>query len=100
MSSFKKIKGFLGYSVSDTGTVKGPSGNVVKPRKDDDGYERVDLYKDGARSTKFVHTLVNMAHNGTSGEVDHGDRNRSNNSAKNLEAVSHKENMRRVKGKK
>lgn len=95
---FKKIPGFLGYSISENGTVM-RNGKTVKPRKDDDGYNRVDLYKNGERSTKFVHSLVNKVHNGGNGEVDHNDKNRANNKASNLESVSHTENMRRTRKK-
>ena len=98
MSHFKKIPGFLGYEVSQDGTVR-RNGKRVKSRKDDDGYDRVDLYQDGKRKTRFVHSLVNSAHNGGSGEVDHNDKNRSNNNASNLESVSRKENMRRTRKK-
>ena len=96
----KKIPGFPGYSISKSGTVTNSKGDVVKSRKDPQGYERIDLYSGGSRKTKFVHSLVNSAFNHGSGEVDHKDKDRSNNSASNLESVSRKENMRRMKKKK
>lgn len=95
----KPISGFPGYKISSSGKVTGPEGKTVKSRPDRDGYRRVDLYKDGKRFTRFVHTLVNKAYNGGSGEVDHNDKDRSNNNASNLESVSRKENMRRTRKK-
>jgi len=95
----KDIPGFPGYKISENGNVYNKSGKIVKSRKDPDGYKRVDLYQNGIRKTRFVHSLVNSAHNGGTGEVDHNDKNRSNNNASNLESVSRKENMRRTRKK-
>ena len=94
--SFKKIPGFPDYTINKSGTVKNSSGAVVKSRDDSDGYKRVDLRLKGKRFTKFIHSLVNRTFNGTSGEVDHKDNDRTNNSVGNLEKVSHKENMKRL----
>jgi len=95
--AYKPIPGFPGYKVSENGTVLGPDGNKLSPRKDDDGYERVDLRLKGKRFTRFVHTLVASAFNGSKvKEVDHKNNKRSDNHVKNLEPVSHKENMKRL----
>lgn len=96
MSNVKPIPGFPGYKVSSTGTVYGPDGNTLSPRKDSDGYERVDLRLDGKRFTRFVHTLVEKAFGGSGKEVDHKDGDRTNNTASNLETVSRQENMKRM----
>lgn len=96
MAEKKAIPGFPGYKVSSNGTVYGPDGNKLSPRKDDDGYERVDLRLDGKRFTRFVHTLVESAFGGHAKEVDHKDGNRTNNTASNLETVDHDENMKRM----
>lgn len=92
----KSVPNFPGYTVSSDGVVCGPDGNQLSPRKDDDGYMRVDLRRDGKRYTRFVHTLVSAAFHGESKEVDHKDGNRTNPAASNLEPVSHKENMNRM----
>lgn len=92
----KAIPGFPGYTISKSGTVKNESGEIVKARKDSDGYQRVDLYNNGKRYTRFVHTLVNEAYGNGGSEVDHKDNDRANNSAGNLEGVSRKENMKRL----
>lgn len=91
----KPIPGFPGYSVTANGDVYGPEGKL-SPRKDPDGYERVDVRLDGKRFTRFVHTLVEKAFGGNGKEVDHKDGNRTNNKASNLETVSRKENMKRM----
>jgi hypothetical protein len=96
MSDVKNVPGFPGYTVSSTGTVRGPDGNKLSPRKDKDGYERVDLRLEGKRFTKFVHSLVESAFGGSATEVDHKNGNRSDNRASNLETVSRKENMNRM----
>lgn len=96
MNHGKPIPGFPGYTVTSSGTVYGPDGNTLSPRKDSDGYMRVDLRLDGKRFTRFVHTLVEKAFGGHGKEVDHKDGNRKNNSASNLESVSHDENMKRM----
>lgn len=94
--SFKPIPGFPGYKINRGGTIKNSSGEIIKSRDDKDGYKRVDLRNGGKRFTRFVHTLVNRTFNGTSGEVDHKDNDRTNNNASNLEKVSHQENMKRL----
>lgn len=96
MSHGKPIPGFPGYTVTSSGQVYGPDGNKLSPRKDSDGYERVDLRLDGKRFTRFVHTLVEKAFGGSGKEVDHKDGDRTNNTASNLETVSRQENMRRM----
>jgi len=96
MSAKQPIPGFPGYSVTAEGTVYGPDGNTLSPRKDSDGYERVDLRLEGKRFTRFVHTLVEKAFGGNGKEVDHKNNDRTDNRASNLETVSHSENMERL----
>jgi hypothetical protein len=91
----KDIPGFPGYSVTSGGDVFGPEGQL-SPRPDNDGYLRVDLRKNGQRVTRFVHSLVALAFHGSATEVDHKDGDRTNDTAKNLEPVSHDENMKRM----
>jgi len=91
----KPIPGFPGYEASASGDIFGPEGRL-SPRKDADGYERVDVRVDGVRYTRFVHTLVEKAFGGHGKEVDHGDGDRTNNNAENLQSVSHNENMKRM----
>lgn len=95
MSKGTPIPGFPGYTVTKGGTVRGPNGSPLSPRKDPDGYNRVDLRLDGKRFTRFVHTLVEKTFGGNGKEVDHKNNDRTDNRAENLETVSHKENMKR-----
>lgn len=96
MSTTKPVPGFPGYKVTSTGEVYGPDGNKLSPRKDSDGYERVDLRLEGKRFTRFVHTIVESAFGGHAKEVDHKNGDRTDNSVSNLESVSHDENMKRM----
>lgn len=90
MESWSKISGFPNYQVSNHGRVLADDGSKktqVKPYEKDNGYLNVDLYANGIRTGKRVHILVADAF--VSGKksgytVDHIDRNRHNNSAKNL----------------
>ena len=97
MSEERSIPGFPGYTITRSGTVRNSAGKKLSPRKDVDGYQRVDLRLGGKRFTRFVHTLVEKAFGAGDGkEVDHKDGNRANNNASNLETVSRKENMNRM----
>ena len=40
MSEVKPIPGFPGYTITRGGTVRGPKGNKLSPRKDHDGYNK------------------------------------------------------------
>lgn len=95
---WKDIKGYEGlYQVSNTGKVWSISrGQIRKTRLDKDGYERLDLTKDGKSYTRFVHRLVAEAfldNVENKSEVNHIDCNRANNNLENLEWVTHAENM-------
>lgn len=93
----KKIKGFPGYTIDSSGTVRNASGKKLSPRKDKDGYMRVDVRKNGKRFTRFIHDFVSGSHKkGNGEETHHKDGDRTNNSSKNLKRMSHKENMKYV----
>ena len=71
---------------------------ALKPRLNRNGYERVNLSVPGkALKTMTVHRLVWMAHNQqdipADLEIDHIDRNRSNNCIQNLRLVTRDENL-------
>jgi hypothetical protein len=97
MDNFRDIDGFPGYSITNSGIVKGPRA-ILKPATDK-GYLKVSLWKDGKGHSKWVHRLVALAWviNPNPIEficVNHKDTNKLNNSASNLEWCTHDFNMK------
>ena len=98
ISKYYKFGG-LTYEIFTNGDIIGPSGKLLQPRKNEDGYLVVTMGSSKIRrSTKFVHRLVAELFlpnpNGYS-DVDHLDGNRANPDVSNLEWVTHEENVRR-----
>lgn len=91
MAEFK-VKGFPQYTVTSDGRVF-RSGKEVKSYDNGQGYRQVKLWKNGKRHTKQVHRLVMGEPNS---DVDHKDGNKSNNTVKNLQSISHQENVKRI----
>lgn len=87
-----KIKGFPDYSVNNKGEVfKGDK--KLATYDNGQGYRQVKLYKNGKRYTKNVHRLVMGEPNS---DVDHINSNKADNSAGNLQKLSHSENVKRI----
>ena len=86
----KDVQNYEGlYAVTSCGKVWSyKSKKFLKPRKDRDGYLRVDLYKGGEQKTYLVHRLVAETYlpnpNGLQ-QVNHKDENKENNALQNLE---------------
>lgn len=88
------------YSVSDKGRIiNNNSGNIKSLRKDKYGYVRVTLYPSG--KTYSIHRLVGLVWLKDSYQedlqIDHLDADRTNNQVVNLEWVTQKENVLRIK---
>jgi hypothetical protein len=91
---WKTIEGFENYEVSDNGEVRNKkTGRVLKNSAAPIGYLRVNLRANNQSYTRYVHRLVALNFLEGEGEVNHIDGNKSNNNVKNLEWVSHKENI-------
>lgn len=106
---WRPVVGYEGlYEVSSWGCVRNVrTGRVLRPRKDIDDYMYVDLWKDGVPKTYRVHRLVAMAFadlvdwtedaNGKPFkelEINHKDKDRTNNRVENLEWCGRTYNVR------
>jgi len=101
----KPIEGYEGYFIDETADVySNKYGDLrkLKPRKIKGGYLQVKLCKDGERNHLVIHRLVYQAFVGKipeGMEIDHIDRNPSNNKLDNLRLVTHQQNMFNIYGK-
>lgn len=87
------------YTIFNDGTVIGPSGKVLKQRKDKCGY----LYFKccGGKKHFYTHRAVALCFvpnpdPATKKEVDHKNNDRANPSADNLQWVTHAENVKKA----
>lgn len=99
MEIWKPIKGYENlYWISNEGRVWRPShvdtigrtkkGRVLRASVSRNGYEKVGLTKDGAKTTKLVHRLVGEAFLENPENlpmINHKDENKRNNNVENLE---------------
>jgi len=96
---WKTIKDFPDYEVSDWGRVRSlkfGKEKILKPGKDNGGYLRINLCKNGKQYTKKVHRLVletfNPIENMDKLQANHIDGNKENNYIGNLEWMTCSEN--------
>lgn len=107
---WKDVSGFEGiYQVSNYGEVRSLDrrdargrlweGRMMPTRLNTDKYPTLKLCKDGKYNTVRVHRIVAQEfliypNDGNVYEVNHIDRDRTNNRLDNLEYLTHKENVR------
>lgn len=93
--TWKKIDGFDGYSVSDSGLVMNTrTGKILKPKSAGKGYQNVCL--PGGRY-HYIHRLVAQAfitNKDGLPQVNHIDGDKKNNAATNLEWCSASQNLK------
>ena len=99
MEKWRDIPGYEGfYQVSDLGNVRSIRFNKIRNMKswDSHGYRAVELCMNNNRHTVGVHRLVALTfipNPENKPEVNHKDRNKSNNNVENLEWVTQSENV-------
>ena len=96
---WKPIVSFERYEVSNLGNVR-RGGRIFSPGLDTYGYRQVNLYRDGNRYTRKVYRLVMEAFNpnvDNKPQVDHINRNRSDDRLENLRWATATENVRNSK---
>jgi hypothetical protein len=95
---FKTIKGFDQYRIYQDGHVYSCKRKIVlKQQNNMDGYKFVGLWNDGIQYIKYIHRLVAehfIDNPDNKPEVDHIDRDKSNNMYWNLRWATRSENCR------
>ena len=93
---WKDVVGYNGlYLISNFGRIKNRNGLIMKQKPSKDGYVRILLFMNGKYKAEYTHILVAKAFlpkpEGKS-EINHIDANKSNNTLRNLEWVTRREN--------
>ena len=93
-SNYGRIKSLDRTIVDKNGVSYLKCGQIIKPRKNKNGYLQVALNKNGKREMKYVHKIIASAflENKTGIIVNHIDGNKENNNVTNLEWCSYSEN--------
>ena len=93
---WKKIEDY-DYSINENGQVRNDkTGNILKATLDSIGYYGVKLYKNSEAKTFRIHRLLGkyfLEDFNEISQVDHIDRNRTNNNLDNLRMVSQQQNI-------
>lgn len=95
METWRKIENY-DYEVSDLGRVRNRRGDIIKPIKTRNGYYALGLWHKCKVKRMLVHCLVFQAFIGQIPEnktIDHIDADKGNNSLKNLQLLTNRENV-------
>ena len=97
---WRSIDGFPKYQVSNIGRVRNATtGRILKQTTSNTGYQKVSLYNERGLKCVAVHTVVAQEFlarppgEGGKLEVDHINRSKADNHARNLRYASHSQNM-------
>lgn len=95
---WRDIKGYGGlYQVSNFGKIySNNTHSLAKPYRNNKGYLKIDLCKDGKRKKFFVHRIVAetfIANPNNYPQVNHKDEDKTNNNVSNLEFCDCKYNI-------
>lgn len=103
MEQWQEIPGLNNYYISTNGKIKNKTGKILKTHINHNGYEIITITtgsaKDGTRKNinKRVHRLVletfKPIDNSEDYDVNHINRNKTDNRLENLEWCSHSENL-------
>ena len=97
---WKKVDEYENYSVSSDGTVRNDkTGRILKKCRNKNGYEEVNLYKNGKGKTFKVHRLIAEAfipNHENKPCIDHINTIRDDNRVENLRWCTYKENSNNV----
>ena len=90
------IEGFEHYIIFEDGIIMNQFGKEMKPWENHDAYYQYSLSKNGKRKNFTLHRLLALTfipNPDNLPEVDHIDRDRSNNNLENLQWVTKLENL-------